>query len=211
MQLERAERLSKAWFKRFLKKGKKLKPPIHVSSKRSQKSEEGRLQITRPMLNLLYDLLLIVLSREGVRVFLLLMRVHCSKEVAEAQRIFWVPHGMTLPANKAFNYQNPQATEMTREPQLFLAQENDRRRDANRVKRTRRQISKMATVSGINVHVEDEREKLPEPGEGFVIVTDVNALSLDGILQNITDKSCQLWVKNRKVWTGVKSFEITKK
>ena len=69
----------------------------------------------------------------------------------------------------------------------------------------------MITVSGINVHIEDEREKLPEPGEGFVIVTDVNAFSLDGILQNITDKSCQLWVKNRKVWTGVKSFEITKK
>ena len=60
LQLERAERLSKAWFKRFLKKGKKLKPPIHVSSKRSQKSEEGRLQITRPMLNSLYDLLLII-------------------------------------------------------------------------------------------------------------------------------------------------------
>ena len=73
------------------------------------------------------------------------------------------------------------------------------------------EISHLATVSGINVHVEDEREKLPEPGEGFIIVTDVNALNLDGILQNITDKSCQLWVKNRKVWTGVKSFEITKK
>ena len=68
LQLERAERLSKTWLKKFLKKGKKLKPPIHVTSKRSQKSEEGRLQITRPMLNSFYDLLLMVLSRDGFRV-----------------------------------------------------------------------------------------------------------------------------------------------
>jgi hypothetical protein len=66
LRLESCNMVSKTWFKKFLMRGKLMKPPLHIASKRAQKSEEGRLQITRPMLDSFYDLVIQILGREGM-------------------------------------------------------------------------------------------------------------------------------------------------
>jgi hypothetical protein len=65
LHLDKADMLSKNWFRNFLRRGNAMKPPLKIASKRAQKSEEGRLQITRPMIDSLYTLLTTVFERLG--------------------------------------------------------------------------------------------------------------------------------------------------
>ena len=66
LELHREKMFSRNWLRTFLDKGKKMSPPINIGRRSGQKTEEGRLQINREMLDSFYNLLATICKREEV-------------------------------------------------------------------------------------------------------------------------------------------------
>jgi hypothetical protein len=146
-----------------------------------------------------------------------------ERRVTGAHRQFWVREGMDLPRAKAFNYQNPVALEMTTSPQRRIAEENDKKRDANRTKKTRNTILRMANVAGLEVDIEGQPDATPKPGDGFIMVPGdeiINVLSKEGMsksgaclerfIELVDSDSFSVWFFFRSWWYRVAGCEVLK-
>ena len=131
---------------------------------------------------------------------------------------------MHFPSAKTFNYQNPEANELTSSPMTRIAEQNDIKRDSNRTKRTQNIIGRMDTVAGLTVAIEGDADATPQPGDGFTLICaddilDVlrregmrkTGVSMERLIELVDHVEYSFWLNHRSWWYKVDEMEITKR